>query len=65
MNLGLDYSVDTNKLLAEQKARDEESKKLKGIANDMQATVLNAMSQSPMGQPQPLQQQSAEAKGGW
>ena len=65
MNLGFDYSVDTQKLLAEQKARDEEARKLKGVANDMQATVLNAMAQSPMGQPQPLQQQSAEDKGGW
>jgi hypothetical protein len=62
---GLDYTVDTQKLLAEQKARDEEARKLKGVANDMQATVLNAMAQSPMGQPQPLQQQSAEDKGGW
>ena len=65
MNLGFDYSVDTQRLLAEQKARDEEARKLKGVANDMQATVLNAMAQSPMGQPQPLQQQSAEDKGGW
>lgn len=63
--LGLDYTVDTQKLLAEQKARDEETKKLKGVANDMQSTVLNAMAQSPMGQPMPLQQGSAEAKGGW
>ena len=62
---GLDYTVDTQKLLAEQKVRDEEARKLKGVANDMQATVLNAMAQSPMGQPQPLQQQSAEDKGGW
>ena len=62
---GLDYTVDTQKLLAEQKARDEEAKRLKGVANDMQATVLNAMAQSPMGQPQPLQQPSAEDKGGW
>jgi hypothetical protein len=62
---GLDYTVDTQKLLAEQKARDEEARKLKEVANDMQATVLNAMAQSPMGQPQPLQQQSAEDKGGW
>lgn len=62
---GLDYTVDTQKLLAEQKARDEEARKLKGVANDMQATVLNAMAQAPMGQPQPLQQQSAEDKGGW
>lgn len=63
--IGLDYTVDTQKLLAEQKARDEEAKKLKGVANDMQSTVLNAMAQSPMGQPMPLQQGSAEAKGGW
>lgn len=62
---GLDYSVDTNKLLAQQKAREEENKKLKGVANDMQSTVLNAMAQSPMGQPMPLQQGSAEDKGGW
>jgi hypothetical protein len=65
MNLGLDYSIDTNRLLDEQRARDEETKKLKGVANDMQSTVLNAMAQSPMGQPMPLQQGSAEAKGGW
>ena len=62
MNIGLDYTVDTQSMVDAQKKDNE---RLQGLATSMQSTVLNALNM-PQEQPQTQQpNMSAENKQGW